>query len=252
MPSVKKAAVSLARKVLDLEIKRRKHRNEIPNEAIGLQKEVIFVAVPKTGTTSVRSQIREPGKPLIYNPHLSITQLREVLYVFFLQQSLKRNNRFPTNGHKNDLDIRAQANEAFDRFFKFSAVRNPWARAVSLYSRREGVSVREDLTFEQFCERHRNASDTCVHPTFHKNQCDWHCDENGVNLLDYVYRLEDFPRAIEEIRERTNGRIQLIDLKRNKNPGSKSMNYRSMYTDRTRKLIAKHFEKDIDTFKYTF
>ena len=32
----------------------------------------------------------------------------------------------------------------------------------------------------------------------------------------------------------------------------KSTDYRSIYTEKTKKLVAKRFEIDIDTFKYTF
>ena len=41
------------------------------------------------------------------------------------------------------------------------------------------------------------------------------------------------------------------NTKLNVNPYSKSHNYRSMYNNKTRKIIEKRFEKDIDYFKYT-
>jgi len=50
----------------------------------------------------------------------------------------------------------------------------------------------------------------------------------------------------------TNGRINLQFLVANKNPLSRADRYRDMFTDRTRQLIAKRFEKDIDTFRYAF
>jgi hypothetical protein len=222
------------------------------NEAVNFEKQCIFIAVPKTGTTSVRSQLRQQGIPLIGNPHLNILQVRDCLYVYFLKQALGQNKSFPSECISSDADLRLKAKETFESLFKFSAVRNPWARTVSLYSRREGVKTRGIISFEEFCKNHCYASDTCLHTTLHQNQLDWLCDENGRCIMDYIYRLEDFDQAINEIAERTNGRVQLERKNANRNPNSDSRSYRDLYTEETRKLIAKRFEKDIDRFKYTF
>ncbi|MDB2497010.1 sulfotransferase family protein [Verrucomicrobiales bacterium] len=225
---------------------------DMVNDAVNFDLECIFIAVPKTGTTSVRTQIRKQGNALIPNPHLNIVQVRDLLYPFILRSSLGNNRTYPSEGVPSDKDIRNQAEKTFNEFFKFSAVRNPWARAASLYFRREGVQANEEMTFERFCEQHLYASDTCFHPTLHKNQLDWLCDENDRMIMDFVYKLEDFEDAIEQIANRTNGRVKLIKRKANKNPNSRSSDYKDIYTDRARKLISKAFEKDIDFFQYTF
>lgn len=224
----------------------------IINEAVNLDKDAIFIAVPKTGSTSIRAQIKQNGDPIIPNHHLTICQIRDLIYVYLLKTTLGNNYSFPTKEVPEDWDLRKRAKEIFDSCFKFSAVRNPWARAVSLYFRNEGVPVKNKISFEEFCEQHLYASDTCVHPTLNKNQCDWHFDENGQNLMDYVFKIENFREAIIDIKELTNGKIDLKELNKNRNPYSQSNNYREMYTDYTKKLIAKRFEKDIDVFNYTF
>jgi hypothetical protein len=224
----------------------------ILNEAVNFEKQVIFIAVPKTGTTSVRSQLRQEGIPLIRNPHLDIVQVRDSLYVYFLRRALGGNKSFPSDSVLTNAEIRTQAKDVFLTFFKFSAVRNPWARAVSLYSRREGVITKDKLSFGEFCKNHFYASDTCGQPTLHHNQLDWLCDEEGQCIMDYVYKLEDFDQAIKEIAERTNGRLQLATKTANRNPSSLSRSYRELYTEETRNMIAKRFERDIDYFKYTF
>lgn len=224
----------------------------ILNEAVNFEKECIFIAIPKTGTTSIRSQLKQQGTPLIGNPHLNIVQVRDSLYVYFLKHALGKNKSFPSESIVLDADIHSKAKEVFDKFFKFSAVRNPWARAVSLYSRREGVKTKDKISFDEFCKNHIYASDTCFHPTLHQNQLDWLCDRNGQCIMDYVYRLEDFEQAINEIAERTDGRVQLKRKNANRNPDSNSCSYRDLYTEETRNLIAKRFEKDIEFFQYTF
>jgi len=222
------------------------------NEAVNLDLKAIFIAIPKTGTTSVRRQMKQRGIPIIPNPHLNILQVRDLIYVHLLKITLGGNRTFPNNDLPDDPGLRAEAKEIFTSCFKFSGVRNPWARAVSLYFRREGIRTRETISFEEFCQQHMHASDTCRQPTLHRNQYDWLCDEKGENLMDYTYKVENFDQAISEISELTRGRLILKDLIKNRNPGSQSMNYREMYNDTTRKLIGTRFEKDIDIFKYTF
>ena len=222
------------------------------NEAVNFEKQCIFIAIPKTGTTSIRSQLGMQGTPLLDNAHLNIVQVRKSLYVYYLKKALGNNYDFPTESILTDEEIQARADEVFKTFFKFSAVRNPWARAVSLYYRREGVQVSKEISFEDFCEKHFYASDTCRQPTLHRNQIDWLCDENGQFAMDYVYKVENFNEAIDEIRERTGGLVNLSRKKANENPKSPSDKYRDLYTEKTKRIIAVRFEKDIDFFKYSF
>ena len=225
---------------------------QIVNEAVHLEHKWIFIAIPKTGTTSIRTQLRQIGEPLIPNPHLNILQVRDAIGIFFLKKNLATNRSFPSVEVRTYSQIENDSASFFSNAFKFSSVRNPWERAVSLFFRKEGVQDQKNLSFDQFIENHLYASDTCVHPTLHKNQLDWICDDNGKILLDYVFKLENFSNAIEDIFERTNGLIRLENTVANKNESSKSSEYRNLYSEKTKKMIAKRFEKDIDTFQFTF
>jgi hypothetical protein len=222
------------------------------NGAVNFDLKAIFVAVPKTGTTSVREQISPKGPYFLPFPHLSILQIRDALYAFELMRALRQNKGFPTGAVSSDADIRARARATFESFFKFSSVRNPWARAVSLYYRSEGVKVSEKMSFAEFCEHHVYASDTCLNPTLHRNQIDWITDEEGRIAVDYVYKIEEFAQKIDEIRDRSGGRLRLAALQSNVNARSRSGGYRDLYDDHTRGLIARHFERDIDSFGYVF
>jgi hypothetical protein len=232
--------------------KRKKNLPGEVNDAVNLELEAIFIAIPKTGTTTVRNQIAPRPPYLVPFPHLNILQVRDSLYLHFLMNALNKNRRFPTKAVLSDADVRAQALATFQNFFKFSSVRNPWARAVSLYFRNEGVKVSQRVSFEEFCDRHLFASDTCLNPTLHRNQIDWITDETGAIAVDYFYKIEEFEKRIPEIRERSGGRLDLRPLQSNVNLRSTSRTYPDLYNDRTRKLIGTRFEKDIDTFGYTF
>jgi hypothetical protein len=136
--------------------------------------------------------------------------VRDIIYTYLLKLSLGKNLGYPTKGVVSNFQLRERSRQLFNDFFKFASVRNPWARAVSLYSRREGVRVAGHISFEDFCERHIYASDTCIYPTLHTNQLDWLVDESGHMIMDYVYKVENFDQAVKEITERTNERIKLV------------------------------------------
>ena len=225
---------------------------QIVNEAVHLEKNWIFIAIPKTGTTSIRTQLKQKGVPLIPNPHLNILQVRDAINFFFLTKNLAVNKTFPSEKVKTYSQIKDESKIFFSNAFKFASVRNPWERAVSLFYRKEGVRNQQSLSFDSFIENHFFASDTCVHPTLHKNQFDWISDENEKILLDYIFKLENFSKAVRDINERTNGLIRLQDTVANKNRSSRSSEYRDLYSDKTKKMIAQRFEKDIDSFQFTF
>lgn len=222
------------------------------NEAFHEPFQFIFIAIPKTGTTSIRSQLKQVGTFLIPNPHLTALQIRDCIYPFYLLRNLEKNSKFPTRSIATDAAIREQARHSFASFFKFSMVRNPWARAVSLYFRKEGERVSKKMDFESFCEQHFYASDTCVHPTLQQNQIDWLVDDNGQCVMDYVGKLETIEEAVREVHERTNGRMKLAAQHSNRNPDSRANSYRDVHSARTKKIIYQRFERDIEHFKYLF
>ncbi|RMH70753.1 MAG: hypothetical protein D6675_08440 [Gemmatimonadetes bacterium] len=86
------------------------------NEAVNFEKQCIFIAIPKTGTTSVRSQLAQKGTPLIENPHLNIIQVRDSLYVYLLKQALGHNETFPSKSVPSDTELRLQAKIFLPRF----------------------------------------------------------------------------------------------------------------------------------------
>ena len=125
----------------------------------------IFVEVPKTGTTSIRSIIGS-GRP----PHMDLAQKQaDIIYghnqyggaASLLNYILPKKKRKKTGEEK------------FKSYFKFGLARNPWDRTVSLYKRREGVQLSEQMSFEEFIDWIQYASATCVYPSPHRNQLDW-------------------------------------------------------------------------------
>ena len=222
------------------------------NEAVNFNLRCIYIAIPKAGSTSVREEVASRGRFLVPGHHLNIVQIKEIMYTYFLLHYLGKNKFFPTGNVRSDAQIKEVSEQNFKGMFKFSVVRNPWVRAASLYARRDGIQVSNQIDFEQFILRHIYASDTCKWPTLHKNQYDWLCDEQGKMMMDFVFKIEESERGAKEIFEMTQGRINLNLPKLNSNSKSQALNYKNLFNQKTKNLIMKNFEKDIDYFKYSF
>src|SRR5215468_10713998 len=148
----------------------------------------IFIEVPKTGSTSIRSLIGEPPRP-----HQNIWQIK-----YDLENSWTRYGGFGNRVLASlylllPLHVRQTiGRDLFSKYFKFGFARNPWDRAVSLYERGEGQQVREKMTFDQFVDCLKYSSSTCLHPMPHRNQLDWFVDPDGRVLVDSIGRFENF------------------------------------------------------------
>ena len=175
----------------------------------------IFVEVPKTGSTSIRSIIGEPPKP-----HLNIWQI-----------------------------FNSTSAEKFGSYFKFGFVRNPWDRAVSLYERKEGLKLKSRMSFEQFIEWMRFASCTCLHPVPHRYQLDWFVSPHGDVIVDFIGRFETLQADWQRIAARLGTQAQLPRL--NVNP-ERPRDYASYYSERTRRIVAERFAVDVEYFGYRF
>lgn len=149
-------------------------------------------------------------------------------------------------------------------YFKFSFVRNPWARTLSVY--RDKISkndprfmlnsfngLRRDMSFKEFAEW------LALSPNGQDGKADRHwlsqnkfiaCE--GKTLVDYIGKQENFYDDIKEISKRL--MLPDISIARLNTTGDSGDNraYREYYDQYTKKLIEKRYQTDIDLFKYTF
>ena len=86
---------------------------QIVNEAVHLEHNWIFIAIPKTGTTSIRTQLRQTGEPLIPNPHLNILQVRDAISIFFSKKNLATNRSFPSVEVRTYSQIKNESSKFF-------------------------------------------------------------------------------------------------------------------------------------------
>lgn len=197
----------------------------------------IFVAIPKTGTHSVRQALRS---------HMGPNDLEQV--GLFVQK------KFPIpelaklqHGHLSLRQIRPYMRpEEWQSFFKFAFVRNPFDRFVSycaFMTRAEG-DFRED---PKRVMRHFIANPPWTHLLF-QSQHSFITDEHGELLTDTVGRVEEMQQSYDEIAARIG--IPTSQLERVNS--SERSEYREYYDEELIDGVAKLYARDLQLFGYSY
>lgn len=195
----------------------------------------IFIEVPKTGSTSIRSIVGYSDKP-----HMNIKEIKEK---FYEELSVKDTNFLTRYIHNKRNDVK------WNSYFKFGFVRNPWDRIVSLYFRKEGIQMSDKMSFSEFVHWIENSSDTSIHPSKHKNQLDWFLNEKGDISVDFIGKFENLEDDWKYISKQLNLDTSLPHANKSR---VKKKHYTEYYTPELREIIADKFQKDIEYFSYKF
>lgn len=176
----------------------------------------VFIAVPKTGSTSVRS---------IIDPYSDIVSVND------------RNS--PYKHHTTALNLKKHFESQgwnWGDYYKFSVVRNPWERRVSSWAYRLKKGQHNYTEFKDFVMHYPAA------PQFH-----WLSDEDGNFLMDYAFKLED-PDGMNKVFNDL--KIPKVKLPHKNKNGHK--HYTEYYDNETREMVAEKYAKDIEYFGYEF
>ena len=199
----------------------------------------IFAAVPKTGTHAVRQALRE---------QLGEGDVEQVgLFV---------DKRFPweelaaiRHGHLSLRQVRPYLGEAaFDGYFKFAFVRNPFDRFVSYCAfmlrggdvfQRQPREVMRHFLFEEPPEQH----------ILFQPQASLLVDDDGETLLtDGVGRVEDMQGSYDVIC----ARIGIASRPLDRVNGSSRGDYRPYYDQALIDGVAARYAQDLALFDYSF
>ncbi|MCF8069993.1 MAG: sulfotransferase family protein [Desulfobacterales bacterium] len=221
----------------------------------------IFFANPKSGSTTVRQ---------LLNPYSDISTLAK--------NEVTPENPFHAHMRPEEAKIEFEKKGwDYDAYFKFTTVRNPWARLVSLYEmiytptvRRKDRSVATKL---------KHKFDYLTRPTFKKwlfkvkpngfgagdkrrPRAMWRIhgsysilafikDKDDNILVDEVVKLEELSSRLPLVFEKINlpDREKLLITKKN------TGNYRSYveyYDDESIEYVLQNYKYDIDEFNYHF
>ncbi|HEV2608013.1 MAG TPA: sulfotransferase family 2 domain-containing protein [Xanthomonadaceae bacterium] len=198
----------------------------------------IFFAIPKTGTHSIRRALR---------PHLRESDLEQVgLFV---------NKSFPwpeiaafKHGHITAQQIRPVLGaEAFDSYFKFAIVRNPFDRFVSycaFVARTNGLFADDPRGFMRFILSQPRPFD---HILF-RPQSDFVADANGRLMVDFIGRAEHLQADYDRICERIG--VPSIELERVNE--SSHRDYREYFDEELVAMVSKLYRADLELFDYAF
>jgi chondroitin 4-sulfotransferase 11 len=149
--------------------------------------------------------------------------------------------------------------EKYQRYFKFTFVRNPWDRLVSAYTYLAAGganSSEEDSLWSNFINQF---------DSFDEFVCEWISSENvmrnalltpqtvflkdqfGQLSMDFIGRFETLETDFSSVADRLGLDSTLPHLNKS-NPA----HYRSYYSDRSREIVAEVYAEDIDCFSYHY
>jgi Sulfotransferase family len=151
------------------------------------------------------------------------------------------------HGHASAMEAKENLPpDIFDRFFKFAFVRNPWDWQVSLYyyalkdpGHQDHERLKKMKGFEEYLEWR-------IQEDFHLQQ-ELICGPDGRPMLDFVGRFEQLQDDFTYACSRIGIQSSLHHANRTAHP-----EYRTLYTTKTRQLVAEAFRKDIELFGYDF
>lgn len=233
-----------------------RHITAMPySKSLGL----LFVAIPKTGTTSLTRALR----------YLQQTQEEPLQLVNEqITREYRKNHRLDEIGdrkpgrakHLSAIQIKyILGDDEFNRCLKFSVVRNPWARMVSMYffthadsepsiaeKRRRGTSRNfHKLDFEPWVRLQWKQYKMGKRANSQLRKL---TDLDGQILVDHIGRLESVQDTLDWV-------AQEIGVDRIEMPyvnGTRKGHYVRFYTRHSQEMVEEMCRQDIEYFNYQF
>lgn len=136
--------------------------------------------------------------------------------------------------------------EEFASLFKFTFVRNPWDWQVSLYHFIQQNKLNHQRRLVQGMRDFDEYIEWRVNEDPH-TQSEYLCDRHGELLVDFVGRYEQLKEDFDAVCRRLGLDLELPHVN-----ATKHRDFRTYYSDRSRKLVQEAFAEDIERFGYTF
>jgi hypothetical protein len=156
----------------------------------------------------------------------------------------------------------------YQSYCRFAFVRNPWDRLLSCYKnkivgvksgrygegklleflKKDSERFHLDMSFSEFVEVVASLADN--NSDYHyRSQYSFNFTDDGVQLTNFIGKFESLDDDLRRLAE--NSEVPLLRLP-HVMKSSDSRTYREFFTTKTKKLVESRYEKDIDTFKYTY
>lgn len=184
------------------------------------------------------------GKELAF-VHINRTAGTSILFAL----GIKTKNHFSVRDA-----INASSKEKWENAFTFTFVRNPWSKVVSHYNHRVNTNQTKlknnNIPFNEWLKKtYGNERDLFYYdnPLMFLPQYDCLVDNAGIININFIGKFEILKEDFLKLSSYFG-----IKKKLKKTNVSKCVNYKDYYNSETAKIIEKHFEKDIEYFKYKF
>ena len=180
----------------------------------------IFIHIPKTGGMAVESFLTERDP----------------------DANIRVGNRYHNNWHK----YKKYFKKEWDEYFKFSVVRNPWARIVSKYLMyKHGNHVHRERFFQR-----NDFKDSLDHWRIRcdKPQHSFICKGDDI-VVDHVCRFENLAEDFKKVQTQLGIDAQDLPVV---NKSRSPYDYKDFYNEGVKAKIGELFSRDIDIFNYKF
>lgn len=132
--------------------------------------------------------------------------------------------------------------DIWNQYFKFTFERNPWDKAVSFYHffrKTKGLNISFDKWIQEWIKGKTRVSNYNLYTI------------KGKIAVDFIGKYENLKSDLNFVLNKLE--LQFDELPREKaGYRNDSKNYKSYYTEKTKKLIAKRNKKEIKLFGYNF
>ncbi len=203
-------------------------------------------------------QVEEPKLIFVHNQKAAGMSVEDYLTRELGGSMLLERHAYAEDG------IKKLGRVAWEGYFTFGFVRNPWDRLVSWYVMIQETPPNKPNQLWEYVHEHassfedfiRNCTDTITEQrggfayrkSFIRPQYDYFTDDQGNIAVKFIGRFEslqtDFNYALVQVGLPPH---QLPHLNT-----TRQKNYREFYTDETREIVAERFKKDIENFGYSF